>query len=155
MMPRAVTGKHPGQCGSQSVTKTLSVQAIGRALGRKRSIRAQPAPLGRRFCGSHLIHTKRRTGAQCQRQNPPFFLRFGSKWPLPPNEGGRPRTRGCTLSPRSLLITGGVGTHSQVFPQRFRFRQFWPFGGNGHLDPNLRKKGGFWGWHWAPVRLFV
>ena len=68
---------------------------------------------------------------------------------------GRPRTCGGTLSPRSLLITGGVGTHSQVFPQLFRFRQFWPFGGNGRLDPNLRKKGGFWGWHWAPVRLFV
>jgi hypothetical protein len=60
-----------------------------------------------------------------------------------------------TQRPRGPVRTGRVGTHRQVFPQVFRYRQFWPFGGNGHLDPNLRKTGGFWRWHWAPIRLVL
>jgi hypothetical protein len=69
--------------------------------------------------------------------------------------GGLPRNLRRYIG--ALLELDGPGRISRLLapPQLFRYRQFWPFGGNGHLDPNLRKKGGFWRWHWAPVRLFV
>ena len=58
--------------------------------------------------------------------------------------------RGFTKRTQTLsgpVRTGGVGTHSQVFPQLFRFRQFWPFGGNGRLDPP-RSSMPLWVWPW-------
>ena len=95
---------------SADQNKTLSARPLARLSGGKRPIRAQPAPLGRRFCGSHLIHTKRRTGAQCQHQNPPFFLRFGSKWPLPPNGQNcryrKSRGKTCRCVPARPVLTG-------------------------------------------------
>ena len=69
--------------------------------------------------------------------------------------GGCPGTCGGTWWLRGPVIAGGVRAHRQVSHQVFRYRPFWPFGGNGHLDPDLRKKGGLWRWHWAPGRPFV